>query len=33
MQQIQLNSIPITPVNSKLKFAFYGDKISKDASI
>lgn len=33
MQQIQLNIIPITPVNSKLTFAFYGDKIPNGASI
>lgn len=33
MQQIQLNIIPITPLNSKLKFAFYGNKIPNGASI
>ena len=33
MQQIQLNIIPFTPVVSKLKFGFYGDKIPNGVSI
>lgn len=33
MQQIQLNIIPIKPLNSKLNFAFYGNKIPNGASI
>lgn len=33
MQQIQLNIIPITPLHSKLTFAFYGNKIPNGVSI
>jgi hypothetical protein len=33
MQQIPLNNIPFTPVNDKLTFAFYREKIPNGVSI